>query len=154
MANILNVNEDYNPKNGLKVIYTKLIEIIQKVNTLWSNSPNVKVYEALLSQAGTEAPIVESNGSGANTPLVNTLGENPSLIRYDVGQYYLLLPTDSNINKVTVFITPDSAGGFIFARPASYIGGVPAVYINTTDALLANADDVLNVTSIIIKVYP
>lgn len=33
------------------------------------------VYTALLSQSGTDAPTIVSNGSGAGTPLINTIGD-------------------------------------------------------------------------------
>jgi len=59
MADILYTEENYNPKMGLKNVYTKLKEIIQKVNTLVNSAPSVthKVYKALLTQDSPDTGI-------------------------------------------------------------------------------------------------
>ncbi len=93
MANILNANEDYNPKNGLKNIFTKLVEIIKDLNAntnAIATMGNPKVYIALLSQSGTSAPVP--------TVLVNTLGADP-IYYYDwydddtLGSYTGIFPS-------------------------------------------------------------
>lgn len=54
MANILDPNEDYNPKNGLRVIYTKLKEVIRVLNTAVANiATNTSDIAALEIQAGS-----------------------------------------------------------------------------------------------------
>lgn len=50
-----------------------------------------KVYKALITQGSTNPPVVVSNGSGANTPLVNTLGGTPAWSYNSPGNYSLTL---------------------------------------------------------------
>lgn len=49
------------------------------------------VYKVLLTQSGTSIPTVVSNGSGANTPLENTIGGTPVYTYVTVGTYRLTI---------------------------------------------------------------
>lgn len=108
------------------------------------------VYTALLTQTGTDAPIVVSNGSGANTPLQNTLGGTPVWTYVSTGRYRITLASAFAANKTVVIIGP------ILAVNVEYtfeIESTSAIRINTSNSsVLANA--LLDATLIEIRVYP
>ena len=136
MADILNTEENYNPKLGLKNIYAKLLEIIAKVNTLWANSPNVKVYKALLTQTGTDAPVA--------TVLANTLSGLPVWSRSGIGQYRLTLTDEFPQAKTFCLVNQDANGTYL----------IYTVNSNTMQLESAGGDDCLSYTTVYIEVYP
>ena len=144
MADILNTEENYNPKLGLKNIYAKLLEIIAKVNTLWSNAPTVtpKVYKALLTQTGTDAPVA--------TVLVNTLSGTPVWSYFGVGRYRMTLVGQFLTGKV-IFLLGNSDFSFSFA---AYRVDDDTIEVNTGSFVPALQDSFLYETSILIEVYP
>ena len=88
---ILDIKRDFNPGVAFKNIFNKLSELIKQVN---SNTEAIdalpvqpKVYKALLTQSGTNAPVA--------TVLVNTLGETP-VFSYDSTGVYLLTTSGNN----------------------------------------------------------
>ncbi len=91
MANILDPTENLSPVSGLKGIYTKLIEVIRRLNVLLANSGSSKVYKALITQSGTDAPVA--------TVLVNTLSGTPVWSRVSVGYYKLTLASEFTNDK-------------------------------------------------------
>lgn len=115
----------------------------------WATEP--KVYIALLSQTGTNAPVA--------TVLKNTLGGIVVWTRDDVGQYKGTLLSAFTENKTVVvggyyqIISPPSADDYIVnISPNStenFIG------VNTAYGTTGNfSDDVLGYTQIKIEVYP
>lgn len=73
-------------------------EAFKKVQSLISaNEPSYKVYTALLTQSGTDAPVA--------TVLENTLGDIVWSY-YDIGQYKATLAGQLNINKRIIFVQP------------------------------------------------
>jgi len=151
MANILNATEDYNPKNGLKNIFTKLIEIIKAINAntnAIAAMGNPKVYKALLTQTGTSAPVA--------TVLVNTLSGTPVWSYNSVGQYILTLTGEFIATKTLVFIGGgDTASGDFFewaidttTKPNSLTFVFRDVSSNSP------SNNLLSETAITIEVYP
>ena len=116
-------------------------------------------YKALLSQTGTNAPTVESNGTGANTPLENTIG-TIVWTRTAVGSYLgTLVGAFPDATKVFFKQPTNWTGGSSIAQ--AYFGIVwndaDSIYIASMDLNLAaglrEADDLLLFTSIEIEVY-
>ena len=64
MSKIIEIIKNFNVQLALKNIYSKIDEIIKKLN---DNEPKYKVYTALLTQTGTSDPVA--------TVLENTLGD-------------------------------------------------------------------------------
>lgn len=104
--------------NNVKHYFSKINEIIDWINTAGSSStPNYKIYTALISQSGTDAPTARI--------LQNTLGYIPSFAYYTVGSYgiiltnapydkiytptqYLYKTTSSNDTSITVITEDDN----------------------------------------------
>lgn len=108
----------------VKHYFSKINEIIDYLNNLVSYSPSYKVYTALLTQTGTDAP--------AAIILENTLGEEPIWSYSDIGLYLLTLPNAWVSNK-TVIIPPSNAnntGGAV----SSFIQ-IFGVAINSTSVI-------------------
>ncbi len=143
--------------NNIKGIFNKTNELVDAVNTLESNTtPSYKVYTALLTQSGTDAPVA--------TVLENTLGYEPVFYRQNTGAYSvdptapLIAPT-FNPNKVAMFIghnTTNNAGNY---NSLEYLGldsgdgTVNIITYNTDGDTFVTADGVLNYTPIEIRVY-
>ncbi len=143
--------------NNIKGIYLKLNETIDYVNNLETSvAPNYKIYTALLTQSGTDAPVA--------TVLENTLGYEPVFYRNATG-YYRVDPTTPliaptfNPSKVVMFIghnTTSNAGNY---NSLEYLGLDPGdgtvnvVTYNTDGDIFVLADGVLNYTPIEIRVY-
>lgn len=145
MADILNTEENYNPKLGLKNIYAKLIEIIAKVNTLWASLvAQPKVYKALLTQTGTGAPVA--------TILTNTLSGTPVWSYSATGRYVLTLTSEFTSAKTSFFInaTNSADGGYLFG---GFRANTDEVNVSSSSAGVLS-DDLLNETPITIEVYP
>lgn len=145
-----------------KVWRKKVAETINLlIGSANSNTPaGVKTYKALLSQSGTAAPTIESNGSGANTPLENTIG---SIVwtRGDEGYYVGTLagafPQDKtffSIQKQGLLATNTLTKSEEVIRWSD----VDSIIIITTDgtggALSGSTDSILNFHSVLIEVYP
>jgi len=154
MANILNATEDYNPKNGLKNIFTKLIEIIKALNTntnAIAAMGNPKVYKALLTQTGTSAPVA--------TVLVNTLGEVPTWAYDSLGYYKLSITGGFDVTKtfVNVGTSYNQSGGFGNPLFRTYVFTDSKIWIDSfTETLGAHltTNGVLYATPFEIEVYP
>lgn len=114
----------------------------------------VKAYKILASQAGGDAPTIESNGSGANTPFIDTVGA-PVLTKNSAGNYSLTKIGAFPENKT--FIHPPNQRNLSFGA-GSFIrivwNSVDDIVIQTYDSTGTEADDILNFTSIFIEVYP
>jgi len=115
-----------------------------------------KVYRALLTQTGTDAPVA--------TVLENTLGENPVQTFYsEPGTFRIQIPDSVPVftaNKTFVTITDNSelvSGGTILYQVTARRVDVDQIAINTAAADFADtitlANGILN-ASIQILVYP
>lgn len=144
MANILDPTENLSPVSGLKGIYTKLIEVIRRLNVLLANSGSSKVYKALITQSGTDAPVA--------TVLVNTLSGTPVWSYSSTGRYVLTLASEFTTAKTSVFInaTNSADGGCLFGI---FRANTDEVNVSSSSAGVLS-DDVLNDTPIIIEVFP
>ena len=103
-----------------------------------------KVYTALLSQTGTNAPTA--------TVLENTTGETPTLSRTNVGVYIINLTSPQN--KTFVLSTPSS--NFIFQNIFVASGGT-TIRISTASLVgstITPTDGILQITPIEIRIYP
>jgi hypothetical protein len=106
----------------------------------------VKVYRALLTQIGTDAPVA--------TVLENTLGGLPVWSRTGTGEYKCLLNGVFTVDKTMFFVAPlanGNTGGFAID---GLINTVNAVYITTVNYDNINNDTMLDKTPIEILVYP
>jgi len=119
-------------------------------------NPVPKVYRALLTQTGTDAPVA--------TVLENTLGENPVQTFYsEPGTFRIQIPDSVPVftaNKTFVTITDNSelvSGGTILYQVTARRVDVDQIAINTAAADFADtitlANGILN-ASIQILVYP
>lgn len=144
MANILDPTENLSPVSGLKGIYTKLREVIRRLNVLLANSGSSKVYKALITQSGTDAPVA--------TVLVNTLSGTPVWSYSSTGRYVLTLTAEFTTDKTSVFInaTNSANGGYLFGI---FRANTDEVNVSSSSAGVLS-DDVLNDTSITIEVFP
>lgn len=108
-------------------------------------TPGYKVYRALLSQAASGAPSIESAGNGANTPFENSIG-TIVWTRGGAGSYSGTLAGAFPQNKTFVgipFIKNDGSNDII-------------VTVNEPDSIritTGGADDILTNTPIEILVY-
>lgn len=141
MADILKIARDFNPKKALTHIFDKIDEIIGKLNILWSNAPTVtpKVYKALLTQSGTDAPVVSSE-------LVNTLGQTPTYSYVGAGDYKLIVTGGIFVKAKTAMIIAQNIGGG---------GPIDIIWNSTNDlAIELPSDNILDYTLVLIEVYP
>lgn len=135
---------------NVKDFFTKINEIIDYING--DNGLGTKKYITLLSQVGTSAPTVESNGSGANTPFINTLGGPVTLGRPNIGRYTLTSTGlfGASAAKCDISISLNAGSGYEF-----YAGWIDAntIIISTFNSGVFS-DDILLMSSIKIEVYP
>ncbi len=146
MANILEIIQNFNTKLALKNIYSKIDEIIRKVNKI--PDVNYKKYVALLTQSGVNPPIA--------TILENTFDEE-FVWQYNITGYYYASNSLFLQSKTSVMINQSSIlnsgiGGFITASTAA---SNDTVIINVYDPYnsFANVDGFLVNTLIEIRVY-
>jgi hypothetical protein len=102
-----------------------------------------KVYVALLTQTGTDAPVA--------TILQNTLGVVPTWSYEGVGEYQLNQTGLFTLNKTIVLLGGVTGGGDTLVTD---VGNVNYFYISTSDETDNLANDLLSKTTIEIRVYP
>ena len=115
-----------------------------------TGSANPKVYVALLTQSGTNAPVA--------TVLENTLGSDIVWTYQGIGQYYGTLANAFTLNKTTVILGTAVRGGDPSDIRASIVAttlSVNQIQVSTGDAMTSTREDdgLLN-TAIEIRVYP
>lgn len=123
--------------------------VVTESNTSYVNGAQVststpKVYKALLTQAGTSAPVA--------TVLVNTLSGTP-VWSYDyVGGYVLTLASEFQTGKTLMYISTKNTGtqSCIIAEG----DGLNTILVDTVDSTGTGINGVLSSTSITIEVYP
>lgn len=130
----------------VKHYFTKINEIIDYLNNLVSYSPSYKVYTALLTQTGTDAPIARI--------LQNTLG-NIKFSYEGIGYY--------KINSVSLFIedktfvtigsVTDMGDFFIAGGVQVNIINASEINISTNSSTSNPSNDCLVKTTIEIRVY-
>lgn len=99
------------------------------------------IYEALLTQTGTDAPVI--------TVLENNTGITWTASYDDVGNYFLTPSVEPDDDKIAVYSTNGSSTGSISAY---WRAGV--VNIGTKDGTGTPDDGVLNNSSILIRIRP
>ena len=100
---------------------------------------NPLVYEALLSQTGTSAPV-------ASSILVNTLGQTPTFSYLGVGDYRLTVTGGIFVKAKTAMIIAQNIGGG---------GPIDIIWNSTNDlAIELPSDNILDYTLVSIKIYP
>jgi hypothetical protein len=134
MANIVEIIKTFNVQLALKNIYSKIDEIIRKLN---DSEPKYKVYTALLTQTGIDAPVA--------TVLENTLGLNPTYNYAYSGSYYLEDLAGLFLSNKTAVFMQFQNGGPTFEI---FVDNVNQVYVGT-----AGQNDQLLNTFIEIRVY-
>lgn len=109
-----------------------------------------KVYKALLSQSGTSAPTIESNGTGANTPLVNTLSGTPTFGYTAAGDYTFNLTGEFTSGKVLILMgsVDDPTSVITYNRVSD-----DTISIKTKIAGVGT-NDLLSNISFYVEVYP
>lgn len=102
-------------------------------------SGNPKVYKALLTQSGTNAPV-------ASAELVNTLGQTPTFSYVGSGDYRLIVTGGIFIKAKTAMIIAQNIGGG---------GPIDIIWNSTNDlAIELPSDNILDYTLVHIEVYP
>lgn len=143
-----------NPGDALPVVsknYNDLLDYIEELEnkTLVSQS---KKYYILSSQSSTNAPTVESNGSGANTPFINTLGGSVALARTNTGRYTLNSSSlfGASASKCDISISLNAGSGYEFYAEWTDASTISISTFNSGSF----SDDILTMSSIKIEVYP
>lgn len=139
MAKIIDIIQTFNVRIALKNIYSKIDEIIRKVNE--SPEPTYKVYSALLAQSGEDAPTA--------TVLENTLGGDIIWERITDGEYSGTLTDAFTLNKS--WSTYPTISGQDSTILVDFLD-VNTFYISTFSSGVA-ADNLLDNASIEIRVY-
>lgn len=103
---------------------------------------NPKIYKALLSQSGTNAPVA--------TVLVNTLSGTPVWSYGTVGRYLLTLVGEFDASKTMIFISNND----IISLFSCYRLNDDVIRLECSDLSLVKADDLVNGLPITIEVYP
>jgi hypothetical protein len=137
---------------GSAETFTSVSELMQRLEALnyigffydGEVTPKYKVYTALLTQIGTDAPTA--------VILENTLGGDIVWVRDIVGNYRAVSNELFTINKTHVMLgIPTNLGGFLGRSSADDDISNLYIYTSLTDGITFS-DDVLNV-SIEIRVY-
>ena len=131
--------------NDVKHYFTKINEIIDWINNI--GTPSYKVYTALLTQSGTNAPV--------DIVLQNTLGVTVTYGYTSTGTYSLELSTAYVYDKVGIFISP--VGNSNDYSVSSTIGiqynGTTGYVLRTFDNTGTLSNKGLGKTMIEIRVY-
>ena len=126
--------------NDVKHYFSKINEIIDWINNI--GTPSYKVYTALLTQTGTNAPTVDS-------VQVNTLGSNVSWSYSDVGEYQFSITPSIFTSTKTIVIISTIKG---FSQFTIAGGNFGKIYTFAPTTGLAG-NNILSSTSIEIRVY-
>lgn len=114
-------------------------------------SSSYLVYSALLSQTGTNAPTIESNGSGANTPFQNTLSGAVVWSFSGTGIFVGTLAGAFPVGKVAIIFGAGEAYPYFLGGGNG--GDGDSIYIATNDAFGAPSNDLLVNQYVEIRVY-
>ena len=125
-------------------LINKLKDILKGLNDKPSGGyePPYKVYTALLTQSGTNAPVA--------TVLENTLGGEIIWSRNSVGIYTATLLRAFIDNKTTIQIIANIGKGH---TTVSSVNDVDSVFLGMVNTVNSLADDILGNTPIEIRVY-
>ena len=125
-------------------LINKLKDILKGLNDKPSGGyePPYKVYTALLTQSGTNAPVA--------TVLENTLGGEIIWSRNSVGIYTATLLGAFIDNKTTIQIIANTGKGY---TTTSSVNDVDSVFLGMVNTVNSLADDILGNTPIEIRVY-
>ena len=125
-------------------LINKLKDILKGLNDKPSGGyePPYKVYTALLTQSGTNAPVA--------TVLENTLGGEIIWSRNSVGIYTATLLGAFIDNKTTIQIIANIGKGH---TTVSSVNDVDSVFLGMVNTVNSLADDILGNTPIEIRVY-
>lgn len=110
-----------------------------------ANYGGSKVYKALLTQTGTNAPVA--------TVLVNTLSGTPVWSYVGVGDYELTLASEWTANK-TVIIHKSIISDDVNYKLTSIYTSTNVLNFKTFDGTTPSNDMLLNAETITIEVYP
>ena len=126
---------------------TDLQDAFDKLTTATANfngggAAPYKVYTALLTQSGTDAPVA--------TVLENTLGGEVVWSRRFLGTYEGILIGAFTENKTTIQIIANRGKGH---TTTSSVNDVDSVFLGMVNAVNSLADDILENTPIEIRVY-
>ena len=147
---ILKITRDFNPKKALTFIFDKIDEILGATNDNTSAIAALpvqpKVYKALLTQSGTNAPVA--------TVLVNTLSGTPVWSYDSAGAYFLTLASEFTAAKTSYNITVNSSVNDIFTIQRINDDYFYIATASLTAGTYVSADDFLVNTPITIEVYP
>ena len=137
---------------GVQTISGDFVDNTDPLNPILNDPRPYKVYTALLTQSGTNAPVA--------TVLENTFNVDFSFEYINIGLYTLSSPTNVFIANKTCFFVDvvRDLGAFSTSEVlVSYDLIIPnsidIATINTSSGVYANANGVLNNTTIEIRVY-
>jgi len=115
------------------------------------NNTTYKKYVALLTQIGNAAPSIVSNGTGANTPLENTLGGTIVWARTGAGAYTGTLVGAFTADKTFLFPSQSQTNDTFVTMSRASADVVNLSTLNAAQTVLG--DSKLNTTPIEIRVY-
>ena len=123
---------------------------VDKLNVNGNPIGNYKVYTALLTQTGTDAPVA--------TVIENTLDENLTFVRESVGRYSTNLLQYPANDKVFISVTPGTTLPVGVTLFSNYLDGVITIssYANYTGAYISSIgqnDNLLASAYLEIRVY-
>lgn len=149
MAKILLIDKEFAPMKAIRNLVKKIDEVIYKVNenteAIDSLPVQPKIYKALLTQSGEDAP--------EPTELVNTLGETVTWTRAAAGDYSGTFSTGGfSQDKVFVLIQQNNFNNN--GQTYALYNGADKVNVNTSDFTNTYIDGTLYYSSILIEVYP
>ena len=127
---------------GVQTISGDFVDNTDPLNPILNDPRPYKVYTALLTQSGTDAPVA--------TVLENTLGGDIVWSRNSVGIYTATLLGAFIDNKTTIQIIANRGKGH---TTTSGVNDVDSVFLHMVNAVNLLADDILENTPIEIRVY-
>ena len=136
-----------NPLDG-----TEVLPVVQSSTTSQASIQNIsdyvkpyKVYSALLTQSGTDAPTA--------IVLENTLGGEIVWSRDSIGEYYGTLNGVFKINKVWGFVSNSSPSAQYYSQLQIVNGDINSINVQCFNNTTSSSDNVLLSTPIEIRVY-